>query len=223
MSTNGDRAFPTPSVRRLPIYLSLLRRLYRDGLESVSSTKIADELGLTGIQVRKDLSMTGIVGRPKVGHSISELIEHIEGFLGWDKRRQAFLVGAGHLGAALLGYKGFAQENLDIIASFDTSPEKIGKVILGRMTYDLAEFVAMTKKHHVQMAILTVPASCAQDVTNLMVDAGIIGIWNFAPVQLSAPPHIIIENVSLSSSLAILSQKLTQREAQTRGKSEEKS
>lgn len=208
MSEIKERAYPVPSIRRLPLYLSFLRQLRSEQVEVVSSTRIAEELGLTGIQVRKDLAMTGIVGRPKIGHSINELVGHIECFLGWDEPRPAFLVGVGHLGTALLGYKGFKQENLDILASFDSSPQKIGTTILGRPTYPLSEFAQRAKKMNVKCAILTVPAPFAQEITDLMVEAGIQGIWNFAPVQLFVPEGVIVENVSLSSSLAVLSQRM---------------
>ncbi|MBQ6109663.1 MAG: redox-sensing transcriptional repressor Rex [Thermoguttaceae bacterium] len=205
-----DRVYPVPSIRRLPLYLSFLRQLREQKVEVVSSTRIAEELGLTGIQVRKDLAMTGIVGRPKIGHSINELVSHIECFLGWDKSRPAFLVGVGHLGTALLGYKGFKQENLDIVASFDSDPEKIGKTILGRPTYPVSEFSQKAKEMNVQCAILTVPAQFAQATADMMVEAGIVVFWNFAPVQLFVPDSVIVENVSLSSSYAVLSQRLTQ-------------
>lgn len=208
MNENKERAYPVPSVRRLPLYLSFLRQLRNENVEVVSSTRIAEELGLTGIQVRKDLAMTGIVGRPKIGHSINELVGHIESFLGWDRLRPAFLVGVGHLGTALLGYKGFAQENLDIIASFDNSPQKIGTTVLGRPTYPMTDFFQMAQDSNVKLAILTVPAQYAQELTDIMVAAGIQAIWNFAPVQISVPEGVIVENVSLSSSLAVLSQRL---------------
>lgn len=210
-----DRAYPVPSIRRLPLYLSFLRKLRDAEVEVVSSTRIAEEFGLTGIQVRKDLAMTGIVGRPKIGHSISELVAHIESFLGWEKTRNAFLVGVGHLGTALLGYKGFEQENLHILASFDTSPKKIGKTILGRPTYAISEFAEKARELNVKCAILAVPGPFAQEIAELMVEAGIQGIWNFAPVQLFVPENVVVENVSLSSSLAVLSQKMTALEAES--------
>jgi len=205
-----ERVYPMPSIRRLPLYLTFLRQLRELNVEVVSSTRIAEELGLTGIQVRKDLAMTGIVGRPKIGHTINELVSHIESFLGWDRPRPAFLVGVGHLGTALLGYKGFKQENLDILASFDSSMEKIGKTVLGRLTYPISEFPRKAREMNVHCAILTVPAQFAQETAEMMVQAGIVGIWNFAPVQLSVPESVIVENVSLSSSYAVLSQRLAQ-------------
>ena len=209
MASESPKNYPVPSIRRLPVYLALLRRLRDSGVEAVSSTRIAQELGLTGIQVRKDLSMTQIVGRPKVGHAIRELIDHIERFLGWDKPRQAFLVGAGHLGTALLGYRGFQQEKLDISAVFDNSPQKIGTTVFDKEILPISEFHQLVLLRQVYLAILTVPAAVAQKTTDMMVEAGIVGIWNFAPIQLNVPPEVIVEDVSLSSSLAVLTQRLS--------------
>ncbi|MDO4584828.1 MAG: redox-sensing transcriptional repressor Rex [Planctomycetia bacterium] len=209
MSESSEKVYPAPSVRRLPIYLSLLRKMRDQGVEGISSTRIAEQLGLTGIQVRKDLAMTGIVGRPKVGHSIHELIEHIERFLGWDVQQDAILIGVGHLGTALLGYKGFKQENLNIVATFDNSPDKIGKKILGRPVYAMKDFRKFMRGKGISLAILTVPVQFAQETAEIMVKAGIRGIWNFAPIQLQVSDEIIVENVSLSSSLALLTQKLS--------------
>ena len=195
-------------LKRLPGYLSYLKSLPEGTVPYISATALANALDMGEVQVRKDLAMTGIVGRPKIGHTINELVSHIECFLGWNQTRRAFLVGVGHLGTALLGYKGFQQENLDILASFDTSPQKIGKEILGRPIYPLSRFEEKAKELNVQCAILTVPAQFAQETADLMVKAGIQGIWNFAPVQLFVPEGIIVENVSLSSSLAVLSQRM---------------
>ena len=119
MTENGVSAAPLPSVRRLPTYLRLLNELQARGRDVVSCTHIADELGLVSVQVRKDLAVTGIVGKPKVGYQIPELIVAIETFLGWNNTKDAFLVGAGSLGAALLGYEGFKDFNLNVLAGFD--------------------------------------------------------------------------------------------------------
>lgn len=211
MNESSERVYPAPSVRRLPIYLSLLRKMRDQGVEVISSTRIAEQLGLTGIQVRKDLAMTGIVGRPKVGHTIPELIEHIERFLGWDVQQDAILIGVGHLGTALLGYKGFKQENLNIVATFDNSPKKIGKIILGRPVYAMKDLRKFMRGKDISLAILTVPVQFAQETAEIMVKSGIRGIWNFAPVQLQVPQGTIVEDVSLSSSLALLTQKLRRK------------
>ena len=215
MNTKTSRSYPTPSIRRLPIYLTLLRRLRDEGVTTVSSTLIAKELKLTGIQVRKDFAMTGIVGRPKVGRATQDLIDHILRFLGWDKPRDAFLIGVGHIGTALLAYADFQRENLNIVAAFDNHPAKIGKTVFGREVLPMSEFKKMVALRKVDMAIITVRPATAQEVTDQVVSAGIRGIWSFAPFQVRVPEGVIVEDVLLQSSLAVLSQKLTQMQAQS--------
>ena len=126
MTEEEIRVAPLPSVRRLPAYLRLLYTLQAQGRDVVSCTHIADDLGLVSVQVRKDLAITGIVGKPKVGYQIPELIGAIENFLGWNNTKDAFLIGAGSLGSALLGYEGFKEFNLNVLAGFDINPAKIG-------------------------------------------------------------------------------------------------
>jgi redox-sensing transcriptional repressor len=209
MSTETVKGFPIPSVRRLPLYLRLLRELRADGHQVVSCTQISENLGQGTVQVRKDLAITGIVGRPKVGYQIPELIDAIETFLGWKNTRDAFLVGAGSMGSALLGYEGFRNSGLNIVAAFDTDPAKIGTRIHGKEVLDWNVFHDLAQRMHILIGILTVPADIAQEVTNAMILAGIRAIWNYTPATLEVPPAIVVEDVRLSSSLAALSSRLT--------------
>ena len=209
MSTETVKGFPIPSVRRLPLYLRLLRELRADGHQVVSCTQISENLGQGTVQVRKDLAITGIVGRPKVGYQIPELIDAIETFLGWKNTRDAFLVGAGSMGSALLGYEGFRDSGLNIVAAFDTDPAKIGTRIHGKEVLDWNVFHDLAQRMHILIGILTVPADIAQEVTNAMILAGIRAIWNYTPATLEVPPAIVVEDVRLSSSLAALSSRLT--------------
>jgi redox-sensing transcriptional repressor len=199
---------PLPSVRRLPAYLRLLYELRARGRDVVSCTHIADELGLVSVQVRKDLAITGIVGKPKVGYEIPELIAAIEGFLGWNNSRDAFLVGVGSLGAALLGYGGFAEFNLNVVAGFDVDAKKVNKTVRGKEVLPLDKLPGLVKRMHVLIGILTVPAEAAQEVADKMVVAGIRAIWNYTPVSLRVPDTVIVEDVNLASSLAALSSRL---------------
>jgi redox-sensing transcriptional repressor len=114
-----------PTIRRLPSYLYLVRKAKEDGVEIISGTVIANDLGLEPIQVRKDLASTGIIGKPRVGYRVSELINAIEKFLNWNKKNNAILVGAGNLGTALLGYKEFTKNGLNFLAAFDIDEKKI--------------------------------------------------------------------------------------------------
>jgi redox-sensing transcriptional repressor len=208
MTTEAEKISPIPSVRRLPMYLRLLKTLEVRGRDVVSCTHIARELGLVESQVRKDLAMTGIVGKPKVGYHIQPLIDSIEEFLGWKNSRDAFVVGAGSLGTALMGYEGFKEYGLNLLAAFDTDPEKIGRSIHGREVFALEKLPDLARRMHVMIAVLAVPAKVAQDVTTLLVLSGIRAIWNYAPVNLEVPESVIVENMNLSASLAVLSSRL---------------
>lgn len=202
---NGKKNFPQPSVRRLPGYLRMLRALHKEGNSQVSCTHIANELDLDSTQVRKDLALTGITGKPRVGYDLASLIAAIETFLGWDRVTEAFLVGAGSLGRALMGYENFNSFGLNIVAAFDVVDDKIGETIYGRSVYHVSEMPEMAKQMHVGMGIITVPAAAAQSAADVMVGSGLRGIWNFAPVKLDLPPTVSVENVELVSSLAVLS------------------
>ena len=211
MRSEPKRHFPHPSIRRLPSYLRLLRRLRIDGAQKVSCTRIARELDLDSTQVRKDLALTGITGRPRIGYELSPLIEAIESFLGWNTVSDAFLVGAGSLGKALIGYENFRSCGLNIVAAFDVSEDRIGQEIFGRKVYNLNDMPALARDMGVTLGVLTVPGSAAQAAANVMVASGIKGIWNFAPVKLDLPDNVLVENVELVSSLAVLSVGITGR------------
>ena len=205
MRGEPKRQFPHPSIRRLPSYLRLLRQLRIEGSPKVSCTKIAKELDLDSTQVRKDLALTGITGRPRIGYELAPLIDAIENFLGWKKLTDAFLVGSGSLGRALIGYDKFINFGLNIAAAFDVADDKVGSDIFGRKIYHLNDMPALAKEMSVTMGILTVPSSAAQSAANIMIGSGIKGIWNFAPVKLDLPANVAVENVELVSSLAVLS------------------
>ncbi len=209
MSLNVSKTVPEPTLRRLPLYHRFLQELQQPGREHVSCTDISLNLKLDSAQVRKDLEAAGIVGRPRVGYVLSDLVDQIESFLGWKNVNEAFLVGAGSLGAALLGYKKFEQCGLKIVAAFDTDPAKQGTRIHEKLVLPLAKLVDLTKRMHTLIGIITVPAAQAQEVADLMVAGGMRAIWNFAPVRLRVPEHIIVHNEDLYCSLASLSNKLS--------------
>lgn len=204
------RPVPLPTVRRLPAYLRLLYSLQARGRDVVSCTHIAEELGLVSIQVRKDLAAIGVVGRPKVGYQLPALITAIRDFLGQNNTSDAFLVGAGCLGGALLGYDGFQEFGLNIVAGFDINPAKFGTQIHGREIFDLQKLPDLAERLHILIGILTVPAAAAQDVANLMVLSGMRAIWNYTPVRLEVPDIVIVEDVKLAASLAVLSSRLAE-------------
>jgi redox-sensing transcriptional repressor len=203
--------FPIPSVQRLPVYLRFLKELRNRGETLVSCTQIAEAFGQLSVQVRKDLAITGIAGRPKIGYKTGELIDAVEEFLGWNKKINAFLVGAGSLGSAILGYDGFVEHGLNIVAAFDTDKAKIGKFIRQCPVFDVQQMIELGQQSNIEVGILTLPSPAAQGVANLLVQIGVRGIWNYTPVHLDVPQEIVCEEVKLSASFAVLSSRLKKR------------
>jgi redox-sensing transcriptional repressor len=204
-------AIPQASLKRLPQYHHYLMDLEAKGIRQVSCTMIGGDLNCVPVQVRKDLQYTGIIGKPKTGYSVLELIQAIETFLGWNNVTEAFLVGAGNLGTALLGHERFSKFGLRIVAAFDTDPNKVGKWIHEKAVLPLEELDDLAKRMSIHLGIITTPAETAQAVADAMVKAGILAIWNFAPVRLKVPENIFVHNEDLYSSLASLSWKLSRR------------
>ena len=135
---------------------------------------------------------------------IAPLIEKLESFLGWSDPAKAFLIGAGHLGSALLQYEPLRQQGLDIIAAFDRDPNLIGETIANKPVLAIEKLPSLARRMHVHTAVLTVPASVAQEVADLAIDGGICGIWNFAPTQLDIREGVFVHHEDLSASSAIL-------------------
>ncbi|MHB9130128.1 MAG: redox-sensing transcriptional repressor Rex [Armatimonadota bacterium] len=204
----------TPTIRRLPAYLHLLRQLQELGWETVSGTYLADELKLDPVQVRKDLTITGIVGKPRVGFRVTELIAAIVNYLGWNNPTEALLVGVGNLGSALLGYSGFQRHGLTIVVAFDADPRKIDTEVQGKIVLSLEKLPGLAQRLHIRLGILAVPAEAAQSAAELMVAAGMKAIWNFTPASLTVPAGIIVQNEDLSSGLAVLSRRLSSAESE---------
>lgn len=202
---------PQASLRRLPQYHHYLVELEAQGVKRVSCSIIGRDLNCVPVQVRKDLQYTGIIGRPKTGYSVTELIRTIESYLGWNNVNEAFLVGVGNLGTALLGHERFSKFGLKIVAAFDTNPDKIGQKIHDKPVLPLDELGNLAREMGIHLGIITAPSEVAQSVADEMVKAGILAIWNFAPVKLKVPEHIFVHNEDLYSSLASLSWKLARR------------
>lgn len=205
------RGIPQPSLNRLPQYHHYLNEVKSKGISVISCSVIGRDLNLVPVQVRKDLQFTGIVGKPKTGYSVVNLIAAIETFLGWNNVNEAFLAGAGNLGTALLGHERFSNFGLRIVAAFDTDPAKIGQWIHGKMVLPLEKLPDLAQRMSIHLGIITTPAEYAQTIAEEMLRGGIQAIWNFAPVRLKMPPYIIVHNEDLYSSLASLSWKLARR------------
>lgn len=200
-----------PSIKRLPGYLQELKGFRRGGMEVVSTTLLAGRLQLEPIVVRKDLEITGASGSPGVGYKVGELITAIEEFLGWNNTSDIFLVGVGALGTALMGYRGFGEYGLNIVAGFDSDPLKVGTEVHGKMVMGMDSFAKLTRRMKIHMAILCVPGEHAQAAAEMMVEAGIRAIWNFTPESLVLPDSVVVQRVNLAGELAVLSVKLSEK------------
>ncbi len=199
---------PIPTVKRFPSYLRILRQCQGEGMEFISATVLAEELGLKPIQVRKDISYTGIEGKPKVGFVVNELIDYITHSLGWDNATKALIVGVGNLGKAISMYEGFAAYGLSIVAAFDSDPGKIGTKVGELTVKGMNELKPFIESSGISIAVITVPASSAQSVADTLVECGIKGIWNFAPKDLKIPSDVVMQRTDLATSFAVLSVKM---------------
>lgn len=202
---------PIPTVKRLPSYLRLLRQAKEEGERFISATKLASELSLKPIQVRKDIASTGIEGRPRVGFELDELISRINHVLGWDNAAEALIVGAGNLGSALASYGGFEAYGLKISAIFDKDIRKIGTRTGHLTVLPLEKINQYIAENRISIAVIAVPASQAQAVADMLVKCGIRGIWNFAPVNLKLPEDVVMQRTDLATSFAVLSIKLRKK------------
>lgn len=203
-----DDSISKRTLKRLPTYLDYLRNRSFD-THYISAKAIASALGLGEIQVRKDLAMVSNKGKPKVGYLISELIEDLESFLGYNCLENAVLVGAGKLGRALLDYDGFKKYGLNIVAAFDKNCDNIADT--SKPVLPMEKLDEICKNYNVRIGIITVPAKYAQEVCDRLIESGILAIWSFAPVYLKVPSDILVKNENMASSLAILSKHLSNR------------
>lgn len=206
--------FMTPNIskhtlQRLPMYLSYIQGLPEDAPKNISATTIAEALQLNDVQVRKDLASVSSSGKPKVGYNVKDLIAELETFLGYNDIDNAVIVGAGSLGKALLNYSGFKAYGLNIIAAFDLCEEPTE--FQGKTVFPIAQLGSFCRKVNVHIGIITVPASSAQEICDLLVESGIRAIWNFAPVHLVVPDGILVQNENMASSLALLSNHLREQ------------
>lgn len=200
-------------LRRLPIYLTFLKKLEEEGVEFVSAQKIAMALNLNEELVRKDIALiSSNEGVPKVGRKTHLLISDLEKYLGYNDTTSAVLVGVGHLGKALLSYKGFESYGLDILTAFDINPEIVGSEIANKKIFGMEKLKSLIPRLNAHIGIIAVPVECAQSVCDLLIESGIKAIWNFAPIHLKVDKSIIVQNVNMASSLAILSHQLKEKE-----------
>lgn len=194
-------------LKRLPGYLAYLKSTQDQEHPYISATALANALGMGEVQVRKDLASVSEGGRPKIGYLRESLIDDIEQFLGYDNTTDAVLIGAGRLGQALMGYKGFQEYGLNVLAAFDTNPTS-DSTDDGKPILHIDHLEQFCRAHKVLMGIITVPDSHAQEVCDKLIECGIKAIWNFAPIHLEVPSNILVQSENMATSLAVLSMHL---------------
>lgn len=199
----------TALLHRLPRYNNYLRKLRDRGEIYISSAKIACDMSLNPVLVRKDLAQISTTpGKPRLGFEINALVKDFEDFLGYNSEDKAILIGAGNLGKALMSYNGFNAYGLDIVAAFDNNASVQRYSINGKPVLPMERLTEIVTRYSVGLGIITVPALEAQQVCDLMVAAGIKGILNFAPVHLDVPDTVEIQEDNIAVSLALLSKKI---------------
>lgn len=195
-----------PTVRRLSHYYRVLEEVAAEGKKLISSHLLAEREGITSAQVRKDLSSFGSFGRRGLGYHVDHLREQIRGLLGLDRRWKVCVVGAGHIGSALLGYAGFQEQGFDLVAVYDADTARVGRTVDGLV---VRHFAQLAEDRGFEIGVIATPVRAAQEVADALVAAGVQGILNFAPRKLRVPPHVTLRTVDMTMEFESLSYALT--------------
>lgn len=193
-------------IKRLPRYHRVLLRLSKQNITKISSKDLANMLDITASQVRQDFSTFGGFGQQGYGYDVELLKDELSKIIGLDKTYNMVVVGAGNIGKALKLYKGFKSSGFNIIASFDIE-EKVNENIK-EITSLNKEFV---KENNISIGIITTNQESAQSVADKMIEVGIKNIWNFAPIDISVPQDVVVENIFMSDSLLVLAYRMNER------------
>lgn len=199
---------PEPTLRRLPWYLAYIDILKANGVETVSSTQISKAISVDSSQIAKDLSFLNIKGKTRIGYEVDTLSNVLSHFLGFKEIHNAFIVGVGSLGAALIHDTGLSNYGLNIIAGFDINPEIIGKKICDVPIFSIDEMQYYQQKLNASIGILAVPANQAQDAADTMAASGLKAIWNFTPYRIKVAEGIVMSNTSIYAHLALIYNRL---------------
>lgn len=199
---------PEPTIRRMPWYLAYISLLRKAGVDYVSSTSMAKEICVDASQIAKDLSALGIKGKTRIGYEVAALEKALNDFLGFSHSHKAVMVGVGSLGAALMSDCGLQRYGLDIVAGFDTDPDKVGRQIGSAPVFDMSRLEEMCAAYEAGIGIIAVPVEVAQEVADLLVAAGVKALWNFTPVRIRTASDIVISNTSIYAHLAVMYNRL---------------
>ena len=199
------------TIRRLSLYLRFLEEFEGQGIATVSSGALASRGSTTSAQVRKDLSFFGSFGKRGLGYPVPELADRLRDILGLGRRYRVGMIGAGKIGSALVQYRGFRQRGFDIVAIYDSDPDKVGRQWNGLVIEHIDQLERDFETRPLDMAVLVTPGDAAQPVTDRLVKLGVKAILNFAPIQLVVPDDVVVKNVNLALELETLSYALANR------------
>jgi redox-sensing transcriptional repressor len=197
---NADK-IPDIIIGRLPIYLRALQRLAEQGIRNTSSQELGEMIGISAAQIRKDISQFGEFGKQGTGYSIPFLIERLQGILKVNRVWDVIIVGVGDMGHALARYNGFVNRGFNVVMLFDNDPEKVGQRVNGLEVLDTNELVDKVRENRIKVAMLTVPASAAQEAATLLVKAGVKAILNYAPIHLNVPKDVHVQHIDPATHL----------------------
>ena len=199
-------------IRRLPRYYRQLTDLCNRGVVRISSHSLGQEMNITASQIRQDFSCFGEFGQQGYGYNVEELRAEIGHILGVDNNHHLVMIGVGNLGHALLQNFPFSHTGFTVDAAFDVSPTVIGTSVNGVPIYSMSDLDSFIREHSVDVVVLTIPQSVAQDIANRLIDLGVRGFWNFTNVELSSPsPDVKFENIHFADSLLTLSYRIANR------------
>jgi redox-sensing transcriptional repressor len=201
----GSRRIPEATVARLPLYYRALLELADEGVDTVSSERLAALGGVNAAKVRKDLSYLGSYGTRGVGYEVTFLVERISRELGLTREWPVVIVGLGNLGQALANYRGFGARGFNVLALVDSDPAKIGRTANGQVIESLDDLPRLVRDRGITIGIIATPAAAAQPVADRLVAAGVKSILNFAPAVVTVPEEVSLRKVDLATELQILS------------------
>lgn len=208
--SNDYSGIPLVVIKRLPRYHRFLSELAANNIKRVSSQELAAKMKITASQLRQDLSWFGSFGQQGYGYRVEDLLTEVTRILGLNYGTTMVLIGAGHLGKALVNYENFKRRGFSIQAIFDQDPKIIGTSVSGLTVFAIDELVNYLQCHPTEIGIICTPGLAAQSVADLLVQGGIKGIWTFAPHPLKVPESVYVEHVHISESLFVLSFKIRQ-------------
>lgn len=198
-------------IKRLPRYYRFLGDLLDNGITRISSKDLSQKMNVTASQIRQDLNNFGCFGQQGYGYNVEFLYKEIKSILGLNKTYNLIIIGAGNLGQALLNYTNFQKRGFNFVGVFDVNPKIIGLKIRDIEIYDISTLPEFVKQNQIDIAVLAVPKNNALEVSKIVIQNGIKGIWNFSNTDLKVPSDIIVENVHLTESIMTLTYKFNQK------------